>query len=201
MRKNVTIVAFSCNIIFDYKRYLYIIKSINISQVIYVKYQLVDDMFLDMETLRLVSIDSNNDQTSTRLSKAEANILFFLLKNKEQIVNKDKLVEIGWGDRNVGANSMNVAIYNLRKCFNNNENINLDNIPKIGYRLSISEPEVFTENEANTEDMETIEDRLADKKEIITEEKPVINNLCHIAKLSAVVLINLVIVKFLEPVI
>jgi len=197
----VTIVAFSCNIIFDYKRYLYIIKSINISQVIYVKYQLVDDMFLDMETLRLVSIDSNNDQTSTRLSKAEANILFFLLKNKEQIVNKDKLVEIGWGDRNVGANSMNVAIYNLRKCFNNNENINLDNIPKIGYRLSISEPEVFTENEANTEDMETIEDRLADKKEIITEEKPVINNLCHIAKLSAVVLINLVIVKFLEPVI
>ncbi len=165
------------------------------------KYQLVDDMFLDMETLRLVSIDSNNDQTSTRLSKAEANILFFLLKNKEQIVNKDKLVEIGWGDRNVGANSMNVAIYNLRKCFNNNENINLDNIPKIGYRLSISEPEVFTENEANTEDMETIEDRLADKKEIITEEKPVINNLCHIAKLSAVVLINLVIVKFLEPVI
>ena|GEM_PF-5122770 len=196
-----TIVAFSCNIIFDYKRYLYIIKSINISQVIYVKYQLVDDMFLDMETLRLVSIDSNNDQTSTRLSKAEANILFFLLKNKEQIVNKDKLVEIGWGDRNVGANSMNVAIYNLRKCFNNNENINLDNIPKIGYRLSISEPEVFTENEANTEDMETIEDRLADKKEIITEEKPVINNLCHIAKLSAVVLINLVIVKFLEPVI
>ena len=196
-----TIVAFSCNIIFDYERYLYIIKSINISQVIYVKYQLVDDMFLDMETLRLVSIDSNNDQTSTRLSKAEANILFFLLKNKEQIVNKDKLVEIGWGDRNVGANSMNVAIYNLRKCFNNNENINLDNIPKIGYRLSISEPEVFTENEANTEDMETIEDRLADKKEIITEEKPVINNLCHIAKLSAVVLINLVIVKFLEPVI
>ena len=192
-----TLVTFNCKIIFDYKRYLYIIEINNITQGHYVKHLLVDGILLDMETLRVISTDNNNNHHSIRLSKAEANILFFLFKNKGEIVSKEKLIVIGWEDRKVGTNSMNVAIYNLRKCFNHNENISLDNIPKIGYKLSISEAEVFTENDVNTADMETIDDRLTDKKEIITEKKLVNNKLFHVAKLSSMVLINLVIIKFL----
>lgn len=186
-----TKITFNIEFNFDYLFYLYIIEKNNINLELGVKYQLVDSLELDMETLRVNFIDEDKCQTSIRLSKAEANILYFLFENKDKVINKETLIDIGWGDRKVGNNSMNVAIYNLRKCLNSNENINLNNIPKIGYKLTIT---------ANS--LPIIEKSPSISREGKEEIKPAKNTILNKSKNStfikaSLIILNLVVMKFM----
>lgn len=55
--------------------------------------------------------------TTTKLSASETKILQYLIDNNGEIISRDKLLEIGWPDKVVVPNSLNVAIANLRKAF------------------------------------------------------------------------------------
>lgn len=128
------------------------------------KYQLTNNLFFIIETLRIVYCVNDSEKSSIRLSKPEANILLFLVKKNGNIITKSQLLEAGWGEREVGTNSINVAIYNLRKALSIDENINLENVPKIGYRLSVIDfsPKILESisNQSNTNEtvqMDTIE--------------------------------------------
>lgn len=128
------------------------------------KYQLTNNLFFIIETLRIVYCVNDSEESSIRLSKPEANILLFLVKKNGNIITKSQLLEAGWGEREVGTNSINVAIYNLRKALSIDENINLENVPKIGYRLSVIDfsPKILKSisNQSNTNEtvqMDTIE--------------------------------------------
>jgi DNA-binding winged helix-turn-helix (wHTH) protein len=129
-----------------------------------VKYQLTNNLFFIIETLRIVYCVNDSEESSIRLSQPEANILLFLVKKNGNIITKSQLLEAGWGEREVGTNSINVAIYNLRKALSIDENINLENVPKIGYRLSVIDfsPKILESisNQSNTNEtvqMDTIE--------------------------------------------
>lgn len=60
-----------------------------------------------------------------RLNSSETDILLYLYLNKGNLIGKDKLLEIGWPKKFVSPNSLNVAIKNIRACF---EKINVDDV-------------------------------------------------------------------------
>ena len=61
--------------------------------------------------------------SSTKLSASESKVLQYLIEHKGEIVTRDKLLDIGWPDKVVVPNSLNVAIANLRKAFRCNQDI------------------------------------------------------------------------------
>ena len=64
-----------------------------------------------------------NQETTTKLSASETKILQFLIDNSGEIISREKLLEIGWPDKVVVPNSLNVAIANLRKAFKSKNEI------------------------------------------------------------------------------
>lgn len=56
-------------------------------------------------------------ESTSKLSASETKILQYLIENSGEIISREKLLEIGWPDKVVVANSLNVAIANLRKAF------------------------------------------------------------------------------------
>ena len=64
-----------------------------------------------------------NQEVTTKLSASETKILQFLIDNSGEIISREKLLEIGWPDKVVVPNSLNVAIANLRKAFKSKNEI------------------------------------------------------------------------------
>ncbi|MUJ38309.1 winged helix-turn-helix domain-containing protein [Aliivibrio fischeri] len=69
-----------------------------------------------------------------KLSKSEVHLLVFLIENQGQIIEKSKLMAIGWPKKVVVINSLTVAISNLRKAFDNPDIINSNK--GVGYTFS-----------------------------------------------------------------
>lgn len=62
-------------------------------------------------------------ENTTKLSASETRILQYLIENSGDVISRETLLEIGWPEKVVVPNSLNVAIANLRKAFKNKSDI------------------------------------------------------------------------------
>lgn len=77
-----------------------------------------------------------NDQESIQLTHREANLLFHLAKNKNQVLDRSLILNKLWGiDDFFNARSMDVFITRLRKKLRKDETIQIINVRGYGYKL------------------------------------------------------------------
>lgn len=77
-------------------------------------------------------------EQSKRLTKKESEILRYLCNSANKIVTRDDILFSVWGDNDyfIGR-SLDVFIAKLRKYLSDDENIQITNIPKVGYILEV----------------------------------------------------------------
>jgi DNA-binding response OmpR family regulator len=76
------------------------------------------------------------DKDSIQLTHREAHLLFHLIKNKNQVLDRSLILNKLWGsDDFFNARSMDVFITKLRKKLNNDETIQIINVRGFGYKL------------------------------------------------------------------
>ena len=81
------------------------------------------------------TLQYKNDN-STQLTHREAHLLFHLIKNKNEVLDRSLILNKLWGnDDFFNARSMDVFITKLRKKLNQDENIQIVNIRGFGYKL------------------------------------------------------------------
>lgn len=86
---------------------------------------------------RLLTFDHKQE---TKLSPKEADLLTFLLNNKNEVLDRNIALSKIWGEQGYfTARSMDVYITKLRKYLKNDENISIINIHGSGYMLKIEE--------------------------------------------------------------
>ncbi|GAA5786709.1 transcriptional regulator [Chitiniphilus shinanonensis] len=80
-------------------------------------------------------------ESRARLAGAEAEILAHLLERAGEVCGKDELLDIGWHGRPVSANSLAVAISNLRRHLKAaTDEVEIRNLPREGYLLHLEVP-------------------------------------------------------------
>ncbi|MFT4173514.1 MAG: winged helix-turn-helix domain-containing protein [Rhodocyclaceae bacterium] len=80
------------------------------------------------------------DLVAIRLSAAETAILACLLDNEGQVQGKDELLSTGWNGRPVSANSLPVAIANLRRHLQAPPSeVEIRTLPRQGYLLTLAD--------------------------------------------------------------
>ncbi|WP_297481998.1 winged helix-turn-helix domain-containing protein [uncultured Photobacterium sp.] len=128
-----------------------------------------------------------NQEATTKLSASETKILQFLIDNSGEIISREKLLEIGWPDKVVVPNSLNVAIANLRKAFKSKNEI-IITIKGAGFTIANNtfiqqqfQPEVVIDNEQNQIEQLQQADSLTENNAIDTE----INNIKAPSKSNA----------------
>ncbi len=78
------------------------------------------------------------DESSNQLTHREAHLLFHLLKNKNQVLERSLILNKLWGtDDFFTARSMDVFISKLRKKLKRDENIQIINVRGYGYKLTV----------------------------------------------------------------
>lgn len=76
------------------------------------------------------------NENSLQLTHREAHLLFHLIKNKNQVLNRSLILNKLWGsDDFFNARSMDVFITKLRKKLNDDKTIQIINIRGFGYKL------------------------------------------------------------------
>jgi DNA-binding response OmpR family regulator len=76
------------------------------------------------------------NEISTQLTHREAHLLFHLIKNKNQVLDRSIILNKLWGnDDFFNARSMDVFITKLRKKLNEDETIQILNVRGFGYKL------------------------------------------------------------------
>lgn len=76
------------------------------------------------------------DDTATQLTHREAHLLFHLIKNKNQVLDRTLILNKLWGnDDFFNGRSMDVFITKLRKKLSADENIQILNVRGFGYKL------------------------------------------------------------------
>lgn len=77
-------------------------------------------------------------EDSMQLTHREAHLLFHLVKNKNQVLDRSLILNKLWGtDDFFSARSMDVFITKLRKKLNKDENIQIINVRGFGYKLTV----------------------------------------------------------------
>jgi len=77
-------------------------------------------------------------EVSSQLTHREAHLLFHLIKNKNQVLDRSIILNKLWGtDDFFSARSMDVFITKLRKKLKNDENIQIINVRGFGYKLTV----------------------------------------------------------------
>ncbi|WP_282134102.1 response regulator transcription factor [Seonamhaeicola maritimus] len=75
-------------------------------------------------------------ETPQQLTHREAHLLFHLIKNKNQVLDRSIILKKLWGnDDFFSARSMDVFITKLRKKLNSDENLQIINVRGYGYKL------------------------------------------------------------------
>jgi two-component system alkaline phosphatase synthesis response regulator PhoP len=78
------------------------------------------------------------DDDAIQLTHREAHLLFHLIKNKNQVLDRSLILNKLWGtDDFFSARSMDVFITKLRKKLKQDENIQIINVRGFGYKLTI----------------------------------------------------------------
>ena len=115
-----------------------------------------------------------NQEATTKLSASETKILQFLIDNSGEIISREKLLEIGWPDKVVVPNSLNVAIANLRKAFKSKNEI-IITIKGAGFTIANNtfiqqqfQPEVIIDNEQHGPEQLQPDDKNTDNNVIST---------------------------------
>ncbi|RLD30355.1 MAG: DNA-binding response regulator [Bacteroidetes bacterium] len=76
------------------------------------------------------------DENKTQLTHREAHLLFHLIKNKNEVLERSLILNKLWGnDDYFNARSMDVFITKLRKKLNQDETIQIVNVRGFGYKL------------------------------------------------------------------
>ena len=76
------------------------------------------------------------EEEKTQLTHREAHLLFHLIKNKNEVLDRSLILNKLWGnDDFFSARSMDVFISKLRKKLHNDENIKIVNVRGFGYKL------------------------------------------------------------------
>ena len=76
----------------------------------------------------------------TQLTEREAALLKLFIDNKNTILKREKILTELWGtDDYFLGRSMDVFISRLRKIFKDEENIRIENIPRVGFKLVVKE--------------------------------------------------------------
>ena len=76
------------------------------------------------------------DETSIQLTHREAHLLFHLIKNKNQVLDRSLILNKLWGnDDFFNARSMDVFITKLRKKLSDDNSIQILNVRGFGYKL------------------------------------------------------------------
>lgn len=76
------------------------------------------------------------DEESSQLTHREAHLLFHLIKNKNQVLDRSLILTKLWGnDDFFNARSMDVFISKLRKKLSSDQNIQILNVRGFGYKL------------------------------------------------------------------
>ncbi len=77
-----------------------------------------------------------NDKTV--LTKRESDLLFYFIKNKNQVLKRETILKALWGDDDYFmGRSLDVFISRLRKILTKDSNISIENLHGIGFRFSI----------------------------------------------------------------
>jgi len=161
--------------------------------------EITNQLRINMETSSVIYVDFQGGERTIRLTQPEANILIFLTERRGDIISKDQLIDTGWSGKITGGNSLNVAIYNLRRYLSVDNQVQLENVPKKGYRLNVIENITVAIYE-DKEYKEYKEDKNAEKDKdehhkIITESVP-INSIAIRIKIVTLILCNLILLKF-----
>lgn len=100
------------------------------------------------------------DEITTKLSASETKILQYLIDNSGEIVSRETLLEIGWPEKIVVPNSLNVAIANLRKAFKTKNEI-IITIKGAGFTVAkntfVKQQQSINEEELQQEESEAID--------------------------------------------
>jgi len=89
-------------------------------------------------TFDLKNYQLSHSEGDRKLTKKEAEILRLLCTNKNQVIERDLLLNMVWGDDSyfVGR-SLDVFITKLRKYLSRDENINILNVHGVGFKLEV----------------------------------------------------------------
>lgn len=116
-----------------------ILKRVNLvdGRSIETKFQLGNIMF-DSENFKLIY----GDGTEKKLTKKETKILHLLVQNLNKVLTRDIVLNAVWGqdDYFVGR-SLDVFITKLRKYLKPDDQVSINNIHGVGFKLSIGEDE------------------------------------------------------------
>ncbi|MGF1798039.1 winged helix-turn-helix domain-containing protein [Photobacterium swingsii] len=139
--------------------------------------EVTSKVLINSSKSEIVHIENNGSERAIKITRPETNIIVFLNKHRGEVFSKEQLVNIGWCGRITGTNSLNVAIYNLRKYLSVDNEVSLENIPREGYKLNIINQSVFLKEETEeTEETEEINDRVHYKKIQINNTSEHINS-------------------------
>lgn len=77
-----------------------------------------------------------NNGKSQKLTKRESDLLKFLVKNRNQVVERSSILESIWGEDDYFlGRSLDVFISRLRKYLSEDDNLRIENIHGVGFRL------------------------------------------------------------------
>ncbi|ENP8456886.1 winged helix-turn-helix domain-containing protein [Photobacterium damselae] len=100
------------------------------------------------------------DDITTKLSASETKILQYLIDNSGEIVSRETLLDIGWPEKIVVPNSLNVAIANLRKAFKTKNEI-IITIKGAGFTVAkntfVKQQQTINEEELSQETLEAVD--------------------------------------------
>jgi DNA-binding response OmpR family regulator len=86
------------------------------------------------------NLQLTHDGGAKRLTSREAELLSFLLSNKNRILKKEEILNAVWGDDSYfNSRSLDVFISKLRKYLKSDKRVKINNIHGIGFILSIEE--------------------------------------------------------------
>lgn len=78
------------------------------------------------------------DKEKISLTERESALLKLFLDNKNEVLKREKILTALWGDDDYFmGRSLDVFISRLRKIFKDEENVRIENIPRIGFKLVV----------------------------------------------------------------
>jgi DNA-binding response OmpR family regulator len=90
---------------------------------------------LDIENLVLIA-----ESEEIRLTQREADLLAFFIQNKNRLCRREEILVALWGqDDYFLGRSLDVFISRIRKYLQIDENIMIENVPRVGFRMVIKE--------------------------------------------------------------
>jgi DNA-binding response OmpR family regulator len=73
------------------------------------------------------------------LTERENELLIFFCKNPNQVLKREEILKHLWGsDDYFSGRSLDVFISRLRKYFQDDEGVKFDNVPRIGFKMTLA---------------------------------------------------------------